>query len=45
MNQGLELVLRLVVLLLAFVVVSLVVGQTEHKVLALMQGQLRPVDA
>jgi len=44
-NSGLELVLRLVILLLAFVVMSLVVGQTEHKVMAHMQGRLGPMYA
>ena len=45
MKSGLELVLRLVILLLAFVVMSLVVGQTEHKVMAHMQGRLGPMYA
>ena len=45
MNPALELVLRLVILLLAFVVMSLVVGQTEHKVMAHMQGRLGPMYA
>ena len=45
MNSGLELVLTLVILLLAFVVMSLVVGQTEHKVMAHMQGRLGPMYA
>ena len=45
MNPGLELTLRLVVLLAAFVVMSLVVGQTEHKVMAHMQGRLGPMYA
>ncbi|MEP7017020.1 MAG: NADH-quinone oxidoreductase subunit NuoH [Actinomycetota bacterium] len=45
MNSGFELVLRLVILLLAFVVMSLVVGQTEHKVMAHMQGRLGPMYA
>lgn len=45
MNAGLELLLRLVVMLLAFVVMSLVVGQTEHKVMAHMQGRLGPMYA
>jgi len=44
-NSALELVLRLVILLLAFVVMSLVVGQTEHKVMAHMQGRLGPMYA
>ena len=45
MNAGLEVLLRLVILLLAFVVMSLVVGQTEHKVMAHMQGRLGPMYA
>ena len=45
MNPVLDVVLRLVVLLLAFVVMSLVVGQTEHKVMAHMQGRLGPMYA
>jgi NADH-quinone oxidoreductase subunit H len=44
-SSGLELVLTLVILLLAFVVMSLVVGQTEHKVMAHMQGRLGPMYA
>ena len=45
MNPVLEVVLRLVVVLLAFVTMSLVVGQTEHKVMAHMQGRLGPMYA
>ena len=41
----LEVVVRLVIVLLAFVVMSLVVGQTEHKVMAHMQGRLGPMYA
>jgi len=44
-NPVLEVVLRLVIVLLAFVVMSLVVGQTEHKVMAHMQGRLGPMYA
>jgi NADH-quinone oxidoreductase subunit H len=44
-NPGLELTLRLVIVLAAFVVMSLVVGQTEHKVMAHMQGRLGPMYA
>jgi NADH-quinone oxidoreductase subunit H len=44
-NAGLELVLTLVIVLLAFVVMSLVVGQTEHKVMGHMQGRLGPMYA
>jgi NADH-quinone oxidoreductase subunit H len=44
-NPGLELTLRLVIVLGAFVVMSLVVGQTEHKVMAHMQGRLGPMYA
>jgi NADH-quinone oxidoreductase subunit H len=45
LNPVLEVVLRLVIVLLAFVVMSLVVGQTEHKVMAHMQGRLGPMYA
>jgi NADH-quinone oxidoreductase subunit H len=45
MNPALEVVLRVVILLLAFVVMALVVGQTEHKVMAHMQGRLGPMYA
>jgi NADH-quinone oxidoreductase subunit H len=44
-SPGLELTLRLVIVLLAFIVMSLVVGQTEHKVMAHMQGRLGPMYA
>ena len=45
MNPVLEVVLRSVSLLTAFLVMSLVVGQTEHKVMAHMQGRLGPMYA
>ncbi len=45
MNAWLDVLVRLVILLLAFVVMSLVVGQTEHKVMAHMQGRLGPMYA
>lgn len=45
MNPALEVVLRVVGLLLAFIVMALVVGQTEHKVMAHMQGRLGPMYA
>ena len=45
MNAGLEILVRLVIMLLVFVVMSLVVGQTEHKVMAHMQGRLGPMYA
>ncbi|HYO20531.1 MAG TPA: NADH-quinone oxidoreductase subunit NuoH [Dermatophilaceae bacterium] len=45
MSTGLELTLRLLIVLGAFVVMSLVVGQTEHKVMAHMQGRLGPMYA
>ncbi|GAA4917016.1 NADH dehydrogenase subunit H [Stackebrandtia albiflava] len=41
----LELVIRLVAVLAAFMVLPLVVGQTEHKVMAHMQGRLGPMYA
>ena len=40
-----EVVLRCAVLLVAFLVLPLVVGQTEHKVMAHMQGRLGPMEA
>ena len=43
--SALEVVLRAVVTLLAFLVLPLVVGQTEHKVMAHMQGRLGPMYA
>ena len=45
MNPVLEVVLRSVSLLTAFLVMSLVVGQAEHKVMAHMQGRLGPMYA
>ena len=45
MNPVLELSLRLVILVAVFIVMSLVVGQTEHKVMAHMQGRLGPMYA
>jgi NADH-quinone oxidoreductase subunit H len=41
----LDVVLRLVAVLVAFLVLPLVVGQTEHKVMAHMQGRLGPMYA
>lgn len=41
----LEVVLRAVCVLVAFLVLPLVVGQTEHKVMAHMQGRLGPMYA
>ena len=43
--SALEVVLRAVVTLLAFLVLPLLVGQTEHKVMAHMQGRLGPMYA
>jgi NADH-quinone oxidoreductase subunit H len=45
MNAALEVVLRSVIVLLAFLVLPLVVGQMEHKVMAHMQGRLGPMYA
>jgi NADH-quinone oxidoreductase subunit H len=41
----LDVALRLAVILVAFLVLPLVVGQTEHKVMAHMQGRLGPMYA
>lgn len=43
--QVLDLVLRAVLVLTGFLVLPLVVGQTEHKVMAHMQGRLGPMYA
>jgi len=45
MNAGLEVLLRSVCVLGAFLVLPLVVGQMEHKVMAHMQGRLGPMYA
>jgi NADH-quinone oxidoreductase subunit H len=45
MNPGLEVLLRSVIVLVAFLVLPLVVGQMEHKVMAHMQGRLGPMYA
>ncbi|WP_433891748.1 complex I subunit 1/NuoH family protein [Streptomyces sp. CA-111067] len=45
MNDVLDVVLRLVAVLVAFLVLPLVVGQAEHKVMAHMQGRLGPMYA
>jgi NADH-quinone oxidoreductase subunit H len=45
MNAGLEVVLRSVIVLISFLVLPLVVGQMEHKVMAHMQGRLGPMYA
>jgi NADH-quinone oxidoreductase subunit H len=41
----LEVVLRALAVLVAFLVLPLLVGQTEHKVMAHMQGRLGPMYA
>jgi len=45
MNAALEVVLRSVIVLVSFLVLPLVVGQMEHKVMAHMQGRLGPMYA
>ncbi|GAA1881673.1 complex I subunit 1/NuoH family protein [Streptantibioticus ferralitis] len=45
MNGTLDVILRLVAVLVVFLVLPLVVGQTEHKVMAHMQGRLGPMYA
>jgi NADH-quinone oxidoreductase subunit H len=44
-NPAVELLLRVVVVVAVFIVMALVVGQTEHKVMAHMQGRLGPMYA
>src|SRR6476646_2449687 len=45
MNDAFDVTLRLVAVLVVFLVLPLVVGQTEHKVMAHMQGRLGPMYA
>jgi NADH-quinone oxidoreductase subunit H len=45
MSEGLDAVVRVVSVLAAFLVLPLLVGQTEHKVMAHMQGRLGPMYA
>ncbi|MCW2869030.1 complex I subunit 1 family protein [Actinacidiphila oryziradicis] len=45
MNDVLDVILRLLAVLVAFLVLPLAVGQTEHKVMAHMQGRLGPMYA
>src|SRR3954463_14936429 len=45
MTEALEAVVRVVGVLAAFLVLPLLVGQTEHKVMAHMQGRLGPMYA
>ncbi|MFD3453349.1 NADH-quinone oxidoreductase subunit NuoH [Streptomyces sp. NPDC058691] len=45
MSDVLDVILRLLAVLVVFLVLPLVVGQTEHKVMAHMQGRLGPMYA
>lgn len=45
MNEWLDVLLRAAVVLVAFLTLPLLVGQTEHKVMAHMQGRLGPMYA
>ncbi|MFF3564474.1 NADH-quinone oxidoreductase subunit NuoH [Streptomyces sp. NPDC002574] len=45
MSDALDVILRLLAVLVVFLVLPLVVGQTEHKVMAHMQGRLGPMYA
>jgi NADH-quinone oxidoreductase subunit H len=45
MNPALEVLVRSVIVLVSFLVLPLVVGQMEHKVMAHMQGRLGPMYA
>ena len=45
MSEPLDAIVRVVAVLAAFLVLPLLVGQTEHKVMAHMQGRLGPMYA
>ena len=45
MNEALDTLVRVAAVLGAFLVLPLLVGQTEHKVMAHMQGRLGPMYA
>ena len=45
MNDVLEVVLRLAIVMAAFLTLPLLIGQMEHKAMAHMQGRLGPMYA